>query len=302
MAVTVLVALFSVAERHPWPLALAAAAATAVVAFEAAQELDNVPRFNDRNVVELGWCFAAFGLGVAARIQRAYLAEALDRATRAERTREEEARRRVAEERLRIARELHDVVGHAIATINVQAGVAAHVLEDDPAAARIAISRVRQASGTALREMRSTLGLLRGADTPESPTEPMHSVQEVRQLVEHAQADGLPVSLELDIEGDPPLPAVIGLTVYRIVQEALTNVAKHADAPTTVAVRLWRDDRMITVDVVDDGDAARGRDGSPGGQGLRGMRERVSAVGGRLEAGPRKEGGFEVHAKIPIAG
>jgi signal transduction histidine kinase len=303
MAVTVLVALFSVAERHAWPVALAAAAATAVVAFEAGQELDDVPRFNDRNLVELGWCFAAFGLGVAARIQRAYLAEALDRAARAERTRDEEARRRVAEERLRIARELHDVVGHAIATINVQAGVAAHLVEDDPAEARLAISRVRQASGTALREMRATLGLLRAPDPPEEPAEPVHGVHEVRQLVDQARADGLPVTLELDIEADQPLPAVIGLTAYRIVQEALTNVAKHAHAPTTVAVRLRRDDRLITVHVIDDGDAAPGGDDAPsGGQGLQGMRERVSAVGGRLQAGPRKGGGFEVHANIPIAG
>jgi signal transduction histidine kinase len=303
MAVTVLVALFSVAERHAWPVALAAAAATAVVAFVAGQELDDVPRFDDRNVVELGWCFAAFGLGVAARIQRAYLTEALDRAARAERTRDEEARRRVAEERLRIARELHDVVGHTIATINVQAGVAAHLVEDEPAEARLAISRVRQASGTALREMRATLGLLRTPDTPEGPAEPVHGIQEVRQLVDRARADGLPVTLELDIEADRPLPAVIGLTAYRIVQEALTNVAKHAHAPTTVAVLLRRDDRLITVDVVDDGDAAPAGDDAPlGGEGLRGMRERVAAVGGRLQAGPRKGGGFEVHANIPIAG
>jgi signal transduction histidine kinase len=266
MAVTVLVALFSVAERHAWPVALAAAAATAVVAFVAGQELDDVPRFDDRNVVELGWCFAAFGLGVAARIQRAYLTEALDRAARAERTRDEEARRRVAEERLRIARELHDVVGHTIATINVQAGVAAQLVEDEPAEARLAISRVRQASGTALREMRATLGLLRTPDTPGGPAEPVHGIQEVRQLVDRARADGLPVTLELDIEADRPLPAVIGLTAYRIVQEALTNVAKHAHAPTTVAVRLRRDDRLITVDVVDDGDAAPAGDDAPLGR------------------------------------
>jgi signal transduction histidine kinase len=303
MAVTVLVALFTVAERHDWPVALAAAAATAVVAFEAGQQLDDLPRFDDRNLVELGWCFAAFGLGVAVRVQRAYLAEALDRATRAERRRDEEARRRVAEERLRIARELHDVVGHAIATINVQAGVAAHMLEDDPAEARLAISRVRQAGSTALREMRSTLGLLRAADPLESPAEPVRGVDEVRQLVERAQADGLPVTLELDIEANQPLPAVIGLTVYRIVQEALTNVAKHAQAPTAVAVRLWRDDSVIGVDVIDDGnEAPAGDDALSGGWGLQGMRERVSAVGGRMHVGPRQGGGFEVHANIPIAG
>jgi signal transduction histidine kinase len=303
MALTVLVALFTVAERHDWPVALAAAAATAVAAFEAAQQLDNVPRFNDRNLVELGWCFAAFGLGVAVRIHRAYLAEALDRARRAERTREEEARRRVAEERLRIARELHDVLGHAIATINVQAGVAAHLLDDDPAEARLAISRVRQASGTALREMRSTLGLLRAADALESPAAPARGIDEVRQLVERAQADGLPVTLELDLERGQPLPAVVGLTVYRVVQEALTNVAKHARAPTAVAVRLSRDDGMISVDVIDDGEAAPVGDDVPsGGQGLQGMRERVSAVGGRLQVGPRKGRGFEVHADIPVVG
>jgi signal transduction histidine kinase len=110
------------------------------------------------------------------------------------------------------------------------------------------------------------------------------------------------VTLELNIEADRPLPAVIGLTVYRIVQEALTNVAKHAHAPTTVTVRLWRDDGMISVDVIDDGDEAPAGDDAPsGGWGLQGMRERVSAVGGRMQVGPRQGGGFEVHANIPIA-
>jgi signal transduction histidine kinase len=110
------------------------------------------------------------------------------------------------------------------------------------------------------------------------------------------------VTLELNIEADRPLPAVIGLTVYRIVQEALTNVAKHAHAPTTVTVRLWRDDGMISVDVIDDGDEAPAGDDVPsGGWGLQGMRERVSAVGGRMQVGPRQGGGFEVHANIPIA-
>jgi signal transduction histidine kinase len=269
----------------------------------AAQQLDDVPRFNDRNVVELGWCFAAFGLGAAVRIHRAYLTEAVDRATRAERARDEEARRRVAEERLRIARELHDVTGHAIATINVQAGVAAHLLEDDPAEARVALSRVRQASSTALGEMRRTLGLLRGGDPSDTPAEPIRGVDEISQLVERARADGLPVTLELHVEADQPLPAVIGLTVYRVVQEALTNVAKHAHAPTAVAVRVRRDNGMISVDVIDDGDATPAHDDAPsGGEGLRGMRERVSAVGGRLEVGPRQGGGFEVHANIPVAG
>ncbi|MBD0280753.1 MAG: two-component sensor histidine kinase [Thermoleophilaceae bacterium] len=303
MAVTVLLALFSVGERHDWPVALVAAAATAVIAFMAGQQLDDVPRFSDRNVVELGWCFAAFGLGAAVRIHHAYMAEAVDRATRAERARDEEARRRVAEERLRIARELHDVTGHAIATINVQAGVAAHLLEDDPAEARVALSRVRQASSTALGEMRRTLGLLRAGDPSDTPAEPIRGVDEISQLVERARADGLPVTLELHVEADQPLPAVIGLTVYRIVQEALTNVAKHAHAPTAVAVRVRRDDGMISVDVIDDGDAVPDDDDAPsGGQGLQGMRERVSAVGGRLEVGPRQGGGFEVHANIPVAG
>jgi signal transduction histidine kinase len=303
MAVTVLVALFSVGERHDWPLALGAAAVTAAIAFVAGQQLDDVPRFDDQNVVELGWCFAAFGLGAATRIHRAYLAEAVDRATRAERARDEEARRRVAEERLRIARELHDVTGHAIATVNVQAGVAAHLLEEDPAEARIALARVRQASGMALNEIRRTLGLLRAGDSSDTPTEPIRGVDDIRQLVEQAQADGLPVTLELDLEGDQPLPAVIGLTVYRIVQEALTNVAKHAHAPSAVTVRLWRDDGTVSVDVLDDGgEPPAGADAPSAGQGLQGMRERVAAVGGRLQVGPRRGGGFEVHADLPSAG
>jgi signal transduction histidine kinase len=113
----------------------------------------------------------------------------------------------------------------------------------------------------------------------------------------------LPVTLELDLEGDQPLPAVIGLTVYRIVQEALTNVAKHAHAPSAVAVRLWRDDGTVSVDVLDDGDERpTGADAPSAGQGLQGMRERVAAVGGRLHVGPRPGGGFEVHADLPTAG
>jgi signal transduction histidine kinase len=299
MAVTVLIALFSVGERYDWPLAMAAATVTALAAFLTGQQLDDAPSFNDRNVVQLGWCFAAVAVGGMVRTQRAYLAEALDRAARAERTREEEARRRVAEERLRIARELHDAAGHAIATVNVQAGVAAHVLEDDPAEARLALARVREASGTALTEMRSTLRLLRAGQPLDGPPEPIWGIDDLGRLIEGARSDGLPVTFDVERDSEQALPAVVGLTVYRVVQEALTNVVKHAKNPTTVMVRLRGDGSTISVEVLDDGEPRGADERDRGGQGLQGMRERIAALGGSLHAGPRERGGFEIHAEIP---
>jgi len=179
--------------------------------------------------------------------------------------------------------------------------VAAHVLEDDPAEARLALARVREASGTALTEMRSILRLLRARQPRDGPPEPLWGIDDVGQLVEGARSDGLPVKLAVERDSDRAVPAVVGPTVYRVVQEALTNVVKHAKNPTTVIVRLHGDDSTIRVEVLDDCKPGRADGPDRGGQGLQGMHERISALGGSLRAGPRERGGFQVRAEIPTS-
>jgi signal transduction histidine kinase len=212
------------------------------------------------------------------------------------REREEALRRRATEERLRIARELHDVLGHNISLINVQAGAALHALSRDggnsPAAA--ALAAIKETSREALRELRGTLGVLRQVDE-EAPTAPAPGLRRLPELAERSRAAGLAVDVSTD--GDAPdLTPAVDLAAYRIVQEALTNVARHAGAGR-VAVRIGfgRDD--VTVDVSDDGRGAGARAG--GGSGIAGMRSRAEALGGTLEAADRPEGGFRVTARLP---
>lgn len=217
---------------------------------------------------------------------------------RAEEAREKDARRRLADERLRIARELHDVVSHSIAMINVRAGVAVHVMEEQPAQAREALLEIKTASRDALHDLRGILGLLRTADEPE-PTAPAGGLAQLPDLVSSIRATGVQVSVEQS--GGTPPPASVDLAAYRVVQEALTNVVRHAPSATArVAVR--RSDSELLVEVEDDG-GIPGHDRHQGaGQGLVGMRERVQAAGGSLEVGPRPEGGFAVRARMPLPG
>ncbi len=219
---------------------------------------------------------------------------------RADETHEAEALRRIAEERLRIARDLHDVVSHSIAMINVQAGVAVHVMDQRPQEARAALLAIRAASGDALRDLRGILGLLRQTDEAE-PLAPAVGLDQLSSLVESVRRAGVQVELSLDAEGGA-LPASVDLTAYRIIQEALTNVVRHAPgAGASVTVR--RHPEAVTVEVKDDGGGTpgSGADGRQGaGQGLAGMRERVRAAGGSLETGRSASGGFEVSASLPI--
>ncbi|MCI0441017.1 MAG: sensor histidine kinase [Chloroflexi bacterium] len=211
--------------------------------------------------------------------------------------REEQTRRRASDERLRIARELHDVLGHNISLISVQAGVALHLMDERPEQARVALSVIKEASKDALRELRSVLDVLRHIDE-ESPRSPAPGLAQLDELVSRAAAAGLEVSAE--VEGDPRrLPASVELAAFRIVQEALTNVIRHAGA-TRATIRLVYDDRGLAVQVDDDGRGADSRDRIGAGQGILGMRERVSALGGVLEAGPRPGGGFRVLARLPL--
>jgi len=237
-------------------------------------------------------------LGEAVRSRQAWLAEVRERLARAEVEREREAARRVEQERLRIARELHDVMAHTISVITVQAGVAADVLADAPDEARQALGTIRAASREAMAELRATVGVLRGGDGQSAPLAPTPGLSQLDGLLEAARRGGLRV--ETVVAGDPrPLPPAVDLTAYRILQESLTNVARHAQATTArVAVRYQPD--SVVIEVCDDG---RGAAGAPAavqrGHGLAGMAERAAAVGGRLEVGPRPAGGFRVWSSLP---
>jgi signal transduction histidine kinase len=237
-------------------------------------------------------------LGDAVRSRRAWQSEVRERLARADAEREREASRRVEQERLRIARELHDVMAHTISVISVQAGVAADVLDDAPDAARQALGEIRTASREAMAELQATVGVLREGDGQAAPRAPTPGLGQLDDLLEAARRGGLRV--ETVVAGQPrPLPPAIDLTAYRILQESLTNVARHARATTaTVAVRYEPDG--VVLEVCDDGRGAAARaDSGQGGYGLAGMAERAAAVGGRLEAGPGPAGGFRVWSSLP---
>jgi signal transduction histidine kinase len=240
-----------------------------------------------------------WGGGVAARISRGRAAELAELAAQLEREREEKARLAVAAERARIARELHDVVAHGISVIAVQAGSGRHTLKADPERAHEAFGAIESTARQALVEMRRLLGLLREGNEPVTAA-PLPGMDSYPQLIEQARAAGLSVSL--DVEGQPhALPAGIDLAAYRILQEALTNVRKHAPGGRA-AVRLRYGARDFEVEVRDDGAhlGARGPGVQGGGQGLIGMRERVALYRGELHAGPLPNGGFRVHARLPL--
>jgi signal transduction histidine kinase len=240
----------------------------------------------------------AVAAGDASRSRRAYLAEVEARARRAEHDRDAEAARRVTDERLRIARDLHDVVGHHLALINVQAGVATHVLDAQPAQTREALAHIRQASKTALAELRDTIGLLRQPDEQAAPTEPIVGLAGLPQLLASFRRSGLVINEHVDGSAGP-IAVAADLTAFRVIQESLTNVCKHA-GPTTVAVRLHYKPQALQV-IVDNGAARAGTPPSSGrGHGIIGMRERVTALGGTLSASPRHNGGYRVTATVPL--
>ena len=237
------------------------------------------------------WLLVLFGVGEAVRVRR-------ERAAETVMMREEETRRRAGEERLRIARELHDALGHHLSLINVQAGVALHVHEELPAEVSGSLSAIKVASKEALTELRSVLEILR-QDGERAPRSPTSTLERLDDLVAQAGVAGLEVRSRIDGELRP-LPFGVDVAAFRIVQEALTNVARHSASTTAhVHVVYGHDDLIITID--DDGPAAAAPPESGGGRGLLGMRERVAALRG-LKAGPRPEGGFRVRARLPLAG
>ncbi|MGW4598560.1 sensor histidine kinase [Streptomyces sp. NPDC004457] len=305
VAMSAVIALFTVAattdRSTTWRLGLL----TMTVLTAAAMLAGPLPWYAQENLGVLAWTGIGATAGDAVRSRRAVVQAIRDRAERAERTREEEARRRVAEERLRIARDLHDVVAHHIALVNVQAGVAAHVMDKRPDQAKEALAHVRQASRSALDELRATVGLLRQSGDPEAPTEPAPGLSRLEELADTFRSAGLPVSVARADQGTE-LPAAVDLAAYRIVQEALTNVRKHAGPDAGAEVSVVRVGPNIEVTVLDDGPGTPGTPGAGhasedgGGHGLLGMRERVTALGGTLTTGPRYGGGFRVHAILPV--
>jgi signal transduction histidine kinase len=287
-----LVPLYTLGTGQPQGRTLAATAATAAVYGATMTAVDR--HFGDRAVTLLAFICAAAAVGVAVRSQRSAVAAAEERARQAEATREEEAVRRVTDERLRIAHELHDVVAHHISVINVQAGVARHLLESRPEEARQALGLVRESSRTVLSEMSTVLGLLRTGED-EHPTDPAPGLDEVGPLVESMRRAGLSVGCRTT--GSPhPLPQLADLAAYRVVQESLTNALKHGNG--TAELCLDHGASAVTIEVRNPVGAA-GAHAPGGGHGLLGMRERVTAVGGRFTAGAAPDGSFTVRAEIP---
>jgi signal transduction histidine kinase len=252
-----------------------------------------------RRFYAAGWLISAGVMVVTSRIWQLHLREVEQRAEEAERTKDEAARRRAMEERLRIARELHDSLTHSISVIQVQAGVAVHLARKRGEDVPPALLAIQEAGADAGRELRATLGVLRSEEDGDGS-----GLSQLDSLVARARAAGLPVTVTVT-GAQRPLPAEADQAAYRIVQEALTNVSRHAGA-ASASVYLHYRPGTLSIQVDDDGKglvtstrAGNGARPSGPGLGLVGMRERVSALGGRLQAGPRDAGGFRVRAELP---
>jgi signal transduction histidine kinase len=249
-----------------------------------------------RRLNAAGWIVSAGGMAVASWMWLLHLRAVEQRAEVAERTRDEVARRRAVEERLRIARELHDSLTHSISVIQIQAGVAVHLARKRGEEVPPALLAIQEAGSDAARELRATLGVLRSQDHDDEDCDGS-GLGQLESLVARARSAGLPVSVTVT-GAERPLPSAVDQAAYRIVQEALTNVSRHA-ATACASVSLDYAQDALTVRVNDDGEGA-GTASTGLGLGLIGMRERVSALGGRLHAGPREGGGFQVCAELPV--
>ena len=293
------VALYTVASRCARPVAARAAAWVAlpitvgVIVNDWSHPGQVIPKLA---LFAITWL-----VGDNLRTRRAYLAELEARAARLEREREEQATRATLEERARIARELHDVIAHNVSVMVVQASAGEDVFDSDPGRAREALAAVASTGRDALNELRRLLGVIRPGEEEEPSFAPQPGVGRLDELIEQVSDTGLAV--EVSVDGKVrELPEGISLCVYRIIQEALTNTLKHA-AATRAQVNLRYGADELTVRVTDDGRGITeaGANGSAGGQGLIGMRERVALFGGELQAGPSADGGYCVSARLPVA-
>jgi signal transduction histidine kinase len=299
----VFVLTFDIALHSRSRMALATLlASAAVITVSAALQPTGVVTLSIWVETELG-VLVAWLAGRNLRHRRARWEELRARAERLEREREEEARRAVTEERLRIARELHDVIAHSMSVIAVQSAVGNHVIDTQPAEARQALAAIEATSRSALTEMRRLLGVLRQEGEPRGSLTPAPGLDDLASLVSQVQDAGLKVWINVDGQRGP-VPPGIDLSAYRIVQEALTNVIKHSGSSSANVTIRYRPD-SVTVEVTDPGAEAPAarvpaqRTGS--GHGIIGMRERVAVFGGEFTAGPGPDGGFRVRACFPIA-
>jgi signal transduction histidine kinase len=301
-AVPVLVAVYTAVRAGHRGLTVAVAGvAIAIAALMASPATGETVRDVMERQLPLGWIVAAGVTAEVSRQREAAVRAAEARAAEAERTREETARRRASDERLRIARELHDSLTHSISVIKVQAGVAVHLARKRGEDVPEALLAIQEASRDATRELRATLDVLRtGVADAAGDDPPVSGLERLDELVERARAAGVPAVVSVSGE-ERSLPDEVDRAAYRIVQEALTNVGRHAGRPATVSVRLDYRPDGLAVQIDDDGQATPAAAPVPG-TGLIGMRERVATLGGRLRAEPRPGGGFTVRAELPANG
>jgi signal transduction histidine kinase len=305
MLIAVDVALYSVARTQTRTTAVTAGTITALSLFVASGLGGPFGWLGGTNTVMVVCAIAAVAIGMAVAARHQVFVTMQERAERAERDREEEARRRVDAERLRIARELHDVVAHTMSMINIQAGVAAHVLDEQPEQAAQALNAIKDASREGLRELRAVLNVLRKVEESEE-TSPAPGLDQLTALIDATSQAGIRTSLLIDGVRPASLPKGLELAAYRIVQESLTNVLRHAGPGAGASVTVSFQHGVLALEVVDDGNAALVSAGSVQGSGIGtgagigGMRERAATFGGTVTAGPREEGGWRVTASLQI--
>ncbi|MEV6872389.1 histidine kinase [Amycolatopsis sp. NPDC051128] len=291
----VLIAVYTVAAyRERYRVAAAVSTVVALTAVGIGEDT-GFGTFVARLVFAAAIVTAAFALGVNVRTRRAYLASLHDRAVRAERERDQESQIAAARERARIAREMHDIIAHNLSVMIALADGAAFAARTDGAQAESAAKHVSATGRQALDEMHRLLTVLR-SNGDDSPRAPQPGIAALDELVNQVRATGLPATWTVTGRRFP-LPPTVELAVYRVAQEALTNVLKHAAAPTSAKIHLTYDEPLVTLEVLDDGRPAPVPVTS-GGHGLSGMRERAGVAGGDVEAGPRPGGGWRVLGKF----
>jgi signal transduction histidine kinase len=295
-----LVACYSLAALRGWRWGLAGVVVTALSAVVAIRVAFGAVEPAGTAGIAVWMAATAGAAGTAVGYYRALLVATRAQLAREAQTREAQARRRAVEERLRIARELHDVLGHTMATISVQAGVGIHLLQQRPAQAVAALRTIKQISDQGLTDVKAILGVLRADNDPGQPRTPRGGLDRLEVLLDPVRTAG--VQPQLTVHGSArPLPAAVDLAAYRIIQEALTNVLRHARA-RTVRLDLCYEPERVVIGIRDDGPAANPGQASPNGQeghGISGMRERALALSGQFTAGPHPDGGFQVRCALP---
>jgi signal transduction histidine kinase len=294
-----LIALFTVADRRPRRQALIAAGAVEVLAAVAAVTVEATQDGSWLSLLFIsGLVAAAYFAGNSLQTRRAYLAAAVDRAERLERERDQLQQLAVTDERNRIARELHDIVAHSLSVMITLADAARSDDHHTPTAADLAMAQVSATGREAMAEMRRLLGVLRNGEAA-TPLAPQPTLAQLEELLEQSRAAGLPARLTM--VGRPvPVAGPLQATVYRIVQEALTNALKHAQQPTRVTVALTWTPQLLEIEVSDDGVAVPPVQPGPGSHGIVGMRERVGLFDGRMTSGPGRTGGWTVAVALPV--